>query len=41
MRNYGVPIAMHSDTEKLIVAYDFNRIGVFDLSNKQIHPWTL
>ena len=26
--------------DKLLVGYDSNRIAVFDLVNKQIHPWT-
>ena len=41
MRNYGAPLTMHSDIDKLVVAYDSNRIGVFDLINKQLHPWTV
>ena len=30
----GVPLAMTSDMDKLIVAYDSNKVGVFDLVNK-------
>ena len=27
--------------DKLVVAYDSNKIAVFDLLNKQLHPWTV
>ena len=30
----GVPLTMTSDMDKLIVAYDSNKVGVFDLINK-------
>ena len=30
----GVPLAMASDMDKLLVAYDSNKVGVFDLINK-------
>ena len=30
----GVPLAMTSDMDKLLVAYDSNKVGVFDLINK-------
>ena len=37
----GVPLTMTSDMDKLIVAYDSNKVGVFDLVNKQLHSWTV
>jgi len=30
----AVPLCCHSDLEKLVVAYDSNKIVVFDLLNK-------
>ena len=30
----GVPLAMASDMDKLLVAYDSNKVGIFDLINK-------
>ena len=30
----GVPLAMVSDMDKLLVAYDSNKVGIFDLINK-------
>ena len=27
--------------DKLLVAYDTNRLALFDLNNRQLHPWTL
>ena len=37
----GIPLTMTSDVDKLLVAYDSNKVGVFDLINKQLHPWTV
>ena len=37
----GTPLAMTSDMDKLVVAYDSNKVGIFDLVNKQLHPWTV
>ena len=34
------PLVFASDMDKLLVGYDSNQIAVFDLLNKQIHPWT-
>jgi transketolase len=38
---FGLPLAIHSDMDKLIMAYDSNKIAVFDTINKRLHPWTL
>ena len=35
-----LPLACVSDLDKLVVAYDSNRIAVFDLNNKRLHDWT-
>ena len=32
---------MTSDMDKLVVAYESNKVGIFDLVNKQLHPWTV
>ena len=37
----GTPLAMTSDMDKLVVAYESNKVGIFDLVNKQLHPWTV
>lgn len=41
MQECGVPLAMTSDEDKLIVAYDSNKMAVFDLLNKCLHEWTV
>ena len=40
LSNLGTPIVFASDMDKLLVGYDSNHIAVFDLLNKQVHPWT-
>ena len=35
-----LPLACVSDLDKLVVAYDSNRVAVFDLNNKRLHDWT-
>ena len=40
MKNQGIPLVFASDMDKLLVGYDSNRVAVFDLLNRQIHPWT-
>lgn len=40
LNNLGAPIVFASDFDKLLVGYDSNHVAVFDLLNKQIHPWT-
>ena len=39
--DFGLPLSLHSDMDKLIIAYDSNKIAVFDTINKRFHPWTL
>lgn len=36
----GTPLAMTSDLDKLLVAYDSNKIALFDLNNKCLHEWS-
>lgn len=38
----GVPLTLTvcPDQEKMVVAYDTNRIMVFDIHNKCLHPWS-
>ena len=40
MQECGRPLAISADEEKIVVAYDDNRIAAFDLLNKCLHPWT-
>eukprot|EP00347_Sterkiella_histriomuscorum_P013585 403364154 len=35
-----IPLSLHSDQDKLVVAYDSNKIMVYDLLNKKIHDWS-
>ena len=41
MQECGLPLAMNSDEDKLVVAYDSNKMAVFDLLNKCLHEWTV
>jgi hypothetical protein len=34
------PLCAHSDQDKLVVAYDSNKIVVFDLLNHRLHDWS-
>ncbi len=34
------PLCAHSDQDKLVIAYDSNKILVLDLLNKRIHDWS-
>ncbi len=36
----GFPLCAHFDLTKCIIAYHTNKFAVFDLLNKQLHPWT-
>jgi len=36
----GMPLVFASDMDKLLVGYDSNHIALFDLLNRQVHPWT-
>ena len=36
----NLPLCAHSDQDKLILAYDSNKILVLDLLNKRIHDWS-
>lgn len=40
MGDVGYPLVFASDMDKLLVGYDSNHVAVYDLLNKQIHPWT-
>jgi len=40
LANQGTPLVFASDMDKLMVGYDTNHIAIFDLLNRQIHPWT-
>jgi len=40
LTNLGTPVVFASDMDKLLVGYDSNNIALFDLLNKQVHPWT-
>jgi hypothetical protein len=40
MQECGVPLAIASDSEKVIVAYDSNKIAIFDSINMKLHEWT-
>ena len=40
LNNLGAPLVFASDMDKLLVGYDSNHIALFDLLNKQVHPWT-
>jgi len=40
LQNQGMPLVFASDIDKLLVGYDSNRVAIFDLLNRQIHPWT-
>ena len=35
-----LPLCAHSDQDKLILAYDSNKLLVLDLLNKRIHDWS-
>ena len=38
----GIPLTLTvcPDQEKMVAAYDTNRIMVFDINNKCLHPWS-
>ncbi len=40
LTNQGIPLVFSSDVDKLLVGYDSNRLAIFDLLNRQVHPWT-
>jgi hypothetical protein len=37
----GRPLALSQDMDKLVIAYDSNKIVVFDSINRKLHQWTL
>lgn len=39
--DFGNALAVHADCDKVLVAYDSNRLAVFDTTNKRVHPWTV
>lgn len=40
MQKCGRVLAITADEEKIVTTYDDNKIVVFDLLNKCLHPWT-
>jgi hypothetical protein len=40
MQKCGRVLAITADEEKIVAAYDDNKIAIFDLLNKCLHPWT-
>ena len=40
MQACGVPLAITSDSDKVLLAYDSNKIAVFDTINMRLHDWT-
>jgi hypothetical protein len=38
--NNAMPLTAISDSDKLVVAYDNNKIVVFDTQNKEMHSWS-
>lgn len=40
MQACGTPLAITSDADKAIVAYDTNKLAVFDTINMRLHEWT-
>jgi hypothetical protein len=37
----GRPLAVTSDMDKLVIAYDSNKILVLDTINRKLHQWSL
>ena len=37
----GRPLAVTSDTDKLVVAYDSNKRLVLDTINRKLHQWSI
>jgi hypothetical protein len=37
----GIPLAVLSDMDKLLLTYDSNKILVLDTINRKLHPWSL
>jgi hypothetical protein len=40
MQGCGIPLAITSDADKAIVAYDSNKLVIFDTINMKLHDWT-
>lgn len=40
MQECGIPLSVTSDFDKVVVAYDSNKIAVFDSLNLKLHAWT-
>jgi len=40
LQNCGAPLALTTHEDKLVVAYDSNKLAVFDLLNQCLHQWT-
>lgn len=36
----GQPLCMKSDMDKMLIAYDSNKIVIFDLINRKLHDWS-
>lgn len=37
----GRPLALHQDMDKIVAAYDTNKVVVFDTINRRMHQWTV
>ena len=40
-KDLGKPLALKADMDKLVIAFDSNKIVVYDTINRKIHPWSL
>jgi len=40
-KDVGHPLALKSDMDKLVIAYDTNRIVIYDTINRKLHQWSL
>jgi hypothetical protein len=38
--NVGMPLCITSCADDLVIAYDSNKIVIFDLVNKKLHDWS-
>lgn len=37
----GLPLSIFSDMDKILLAYDSNKILILDSINRKLHPWSL
>lgn len=40
IQGFALTLTICPDQEKMVVAYDSNRIMVFDINNRCLHPWS-